>query len=114
MTVPPDLSAACAELARRARSASRVLAGAGGAVKDRWLRGCADALVRRQAEVLSANERDLSAARAHGLGAAAVDRLRLTPERLRSAAEGLREVAGLPDPVGQVRESRVRPSGLEV
>jgi glutamate-5-semialdehyde dehydrogenase len=91
-----------------------LLATASGAAKDRWLRLAADALLARQAEVLAANEKDLAAARDNGWAAAGVDRLRLTPERLRSAADGLRELVLLPDPVGQVREGRVRPNGLEV
>jgi glutamate-5-semialdehyde dehydrogenase len=90
------------------------LATAPTAAKDAWLRASADALEDRRAEVLSANALDLADAEGGGLSAAQVDRLRLTPARLRAAAEGLREVAALPDPVGQVRESRVRPNGLEV
>jgi glutamate-5-semialdehyde dehydrogenase len=83
-------------------------------VKERWLLHAARALEERSAEILAANEQDLAAARQQGLAGAQVDRLRLTPERLRVAAAGVREVAGLQDPVGQVRESRVRPNGLEV
>jgi glutamate-5-semialdehyde dehydrogenase len=109
---PCDLSTYCIDLARRAREASRVLATAAGAAKDRWLRRAADSLLERAAEILAANARDLAAA--GDLGAAQIDRLRLSPARLKGAADGLREVAGLPDPVGQVRESRVRPNGLEV
>jgi glutamate-5-semialdehyde dehydrogenase len=111
---PDDLAAACRDLACRARAAARVLATVGTARKDRWLLRCADALAQRQAELLAANEQDLAGAAALGLGAAQTDRLRLTPDRLRAAAGGLREVAALPDPVGQGRGSSVRPSGLEV
>src|SRR5262249_41550081 len=73
----------------------------------------AEALPRRQDEVLAANERDLAQAREAGLGPAQVDRLRLTPSRLAACADGLRQVAALPDPVGQVRSSTCRPNGLE-
>jgi glutamate-5-semialdehyde dehydrogenase len=111
---PTDLNAYCTDLARRARAAGRLLATARGGPKDRWLRLAARALEERAAEVLAANERDLAGAAANGLTGASTDRLRLTPDRLRAAAAGLREVADLPDPVGQVRESRVRPNGLEV
>jgi glutamate-5-semialdehyde dehydrogenase len=111
---PGDLLAACAEMARRARAAGRALATARGALKDRWLHRAAALLHERQDEILAANRQDLAEASGQGLNSASIDRLRLTPERLRSAADGLREVAALPDPVGQVRESRVRPSGLEV
>jgi glutamate-5-semialdehyde dehydrogenase len=114
--VPPiaDLAAYCTDLARRARSAAGLLATVRGVVKDRWLLLAADNLEKRQAEVLTANEQDVAAAAGLGLTAAAVDRLRLTPDRLRAVAQGVREVATLPDPVGQVRSSTVRPNGLEV
>jgi glutamate-5-semialdehyde dehydrogenase len=110
----PDLASYCADLGRRARAAARALATAPSARKDRWLAEAAAALGGRRDEILAANARDVAGAREAGLGAAALDRLRLTPDRLQSAAEGLREVAALPDPVGQVREVRVRPNGLEV
>jgi glutamate-5-semialdehyde dehydrogenase len=112
--VPADLSAYCADLGRRARAAARQLATAPGRQKDRWLAHAAQALEDRTAEIIEANARDVAAARENGLSAAQVDRLRLTPERIKSAAAGLREVAALPDPVGQVRSSTVRPNGLEV
>jgi glutamate-5-semialdehyde dehydrogenase len=109
-----DLSTYCVDLARRARAAARLLATVSGARKNDWLRGTAEVLELRSDEVLAANEKDLSAAAELGLSAAQMDRLRLTPARLRAAAAGLREVADLPDPVGQVRASSVRPNGLEV
>jgi glutamate-5-semialdehyde dehydrogenase len=113
MTAPsPDLSAYCLQLGRQARSASRVLATARTALKNHWLRQAADALEQRTPEILTANGRDL--ADASGLSPAQIDRLRLTPDRIRAAAAGLREVADLSDPIGQVRESRVRPNGLEI
>ena len=119
MTLPAvepitDLAGACRELARRARVAAGVLATTSTDRKDRWLHRAAAALETRQAELLAANEQDLAGASEHGLGSAGIDRLRLTADRLRAAAAGLREVAALPDPVGQVRGSCVRPNGLEV
>jgi glutamate-5-semialdehyde dehydrogenase len=108
------LNLVCEGLARRARAAGRLLASAPTALKDRWLRRAAEALTGRQAEVLAANERDLVGARDAGLGAAQVDRLRLTPARLAACADGLRQVAGLPDPVGEVRACTRRGNGLEV
>src|SRR5688572_26640562 len=93
----PDLATACRELAVRARDASRLLATAGSAAKDRWLRRVADALSSRQEGIFEANARDVSAAREHGLTGAQIDRLKLTPERLRAAASGLLEVVALPD-----------------
>jgi glutamate-5-semialdehyde dehydrogenase len=111
---PTDLAAYCDDLARRAKAAARALAVAPGAKKDAWLRAAADALESRRDEILAANEADLAGAAAAGLTAAQTDRLRLTPARLKAAADGLRDVAALPDPVGQVRSSTVRPNGLEV
>src|SRR5262245_49128635 len=109
-----DLSAYCLDLGRRARAAARALATAPTERKDRWLRLSADALQAQLPVLLAANERDLAGAQAEGLTSAQIDRLRLTPARVQSAADGLREVAGLPDPVGQVRERRTRPSGLQI
>lgn len=110
----PDLSAYCDDLGRRARAASRLLATASGARKDQWLLRSAEALVARTDEVLQANALDLAAAQERGLSGAIIDRLRLTPDRLRAAAAGLREVAALPDPIGRIIEGRVRPNGLQV
>ncbi len=109
-----ELLAYCEELARRARMASRSLATASEPRKNQWLQLSAEALENRTAEILQANERDLGAAADGGLTTASIDRLRLTPERIRAAAEGLRQVAALPDPVGRVLDSSVRPNGLHV
>lgn len=109
-----ELSAYCIDLGRRARAASRTLATVSTAAKDAWLRRAADAIAARQSDVLAANERDVAAAPEYELTAAMVDRLRLTPARLQAAANGLRDVAALPDPVGRVLEGGVRPNGLRV
>ncbi|HXG10308.1 MAG TPA: glutamate-5-semialdehyde dehydrogenase [Gemmataceae bacterium] len=109
-----DLSAYCEELGRRARAAARLLATAAGACKNHWLLWSADALLERADEIIQANARDLAAAGERGLSSAQIDRLRLTPDRLRAAAAGLREVAALPDPVGRVIDGWVRPNGLQV
>ena len=109
-----DLAAYCEDLGRRARAASRLLATATGARKNQWLLRSAAALDSRSGEVLEANARDVAAAGELGLTAAQVDRLRLNPDRLRAAAAGLREVAALPDPVGRVLDSNMRPNGLQV
>ena len=109
-----DLPAYCEDLARRARQASRLLVGAPGARKNGWLRAAADALEQRTAEILTANATDVDAATQSELPAAGIDRLRLTAERVRGAANGLREIAALPDPVGRVLDSNVRPNGLNV
>jgi glutamate-5-semialdehyde dehydrogenase len=109
-----DLTAYCDDLGRRARNAARTLATALGQRKNDWLLQGAAALEARSAEILEANARDVTAAPTFELSPAQVDRLRLTPERIRSAAAGMREVAALPDPVGRVLDSSVRPNGLLV
>lgn len=109
-----ELTSWCRDLADRARAAADRLATAGTTAKDRWLSRAADALVSRTAELLAANEQDLAQAAEFGLSSAAIDRLRLTPDRLRGAAEGLRQVAALPDPIGVIREGYTRPNGLQV
>jgi glutamate-5-semialdehyde dehydrogenase len=109
-----DLAATCAALGRRARAAARELATVTTDRKDAWLRDAAATLESHAEELLAANAQDLAAAEANGLIAAQIDRLRLTPSRLRAAADGLRQVAALPDPVGRVIEGGVRPNGLRV
>jgi glutamate-5-semialdehyde dehydrogenase len=102
------------ETAARARRASRLLAGIGASAKNGWLRRAAVAIRERKAELKAANQRDVDAAPEFGLSAAAVDRLRLTDDRLGAIASTLEEVAALPDPVGEVIEGYVRPNGLRV
>jgi glutamate-5-semialdehyde dehydrogenase len=109
-----DLSAYCLDLARRARAAARALAITDTLRKNFALVAAWNALDQRTDLILAANEKDIAAAAGAGLTAAQIDRLRLTPERLRQAGKGLLEVAALPDPVGQIRSSTVRPNGLEV
>jgi glutamate-5-semialdehyde dehydrogenase len=109
-----DLTAYCDDLACRARAAAGVLATARGADKDHWLLQTAAALESRTAEVLQANARDLAAGTERGSTAASLDRLRLTGDRIRAAADGLRAVAAQPDPIGRVLGSSLRPNGLQV
>jgi len=82
--------------------------------KNLALLTAADLLVERAAEVLEANARDLAAAEAAGMAASAVDRLRLSEARIEGMAGGLRQVASLPDPVGEVLDGTRRPNGLEI
>jgi glutamate-5-semialdehyde dehydrogenase len=102
------------DLARRARAAARLLATARGAQKNRYLLHAAAALEQRSGEIVEANGKDIAAAADYQLAPAQVDRLRLTPARLQAAAQGLREIAALPDPIGRVLDSSVRPNGLSV
>jgi glutamate-5-semialdehyde dehydrogenase len=101
-------------LGRQARAAARVLAAATGAPKNDWLLRSADALEDRICEIVAANEQDLAAAATFGMSSSQIDRLRLTPDRIRSVAAALREVAALPDPVGRILHGSVRPNGLQV
>ena len=101
-------------LGARAKAASRVLATAGTDAKDAALHAAADLLVSRSADVLAANAQDVARAEADGVTATVVDRLRLTDERIEGMANGLRLVAGLPDPVGEVVRGFVRPNGLRI
>jgi len=104
----------CLQMAVSARGASQHLAIAGSSSKDRWLKTSADLLVENALAIFEANERDIAAAPGYGLNAAAIDRLRLTPARIEAAAEGMRQVAALPDPIGRVRDGHTRPNGLRI
>ncbi len=103
-----------AELGRRAKAASRLLATASGAVKDTTLRLAADLLEQHRGDILVANDADVAEAESAGATPTEIDRLRLTEARITAMAEGLRQVAGLADPVGEVVEGSVRPNGLRV
>jgi glutamate-5-semialdehyde dehydrogenase len=103
-----------ADLCLAARDASRALATLSTAVKDRALESIAQALVERSGEILDANELDMQAGRAAGLDAALLDRLALDEGRVRAMADGVRAIAALPDPVGEVIDGRRLPNGLDV
>ncbi len=102
------------DLGRRAKAASRVLAGADGAAKNGALLVAADLLEERNDDLLEHNAADLERARAGDAADVALDRLRLTAERVGAMADSLRQVAALGDPVGEVVEGWVRPNGLRV
>ncbi|WP_067692254.1 glutamate-5-semialdehyde dehydrogenase [Nocardia jejuensis] len=101
------------EAARRARVASRTLAQLTTAEKDAALHAAADALLAAKDRVLAANAEDILAAASGGTADAQLDRLRLTEARVEGIASGLRQVAGLPDPVGVVVRGSTLPNGLE-
>ena len=102
------------ELGRRAKQASLALALASSRTKDAALNAAADLLVERTPEILSANASDVGRADDGGVPAAVIDRLRLSEARVAAMAGGLRQVAGLADPVGEVVEGWVRPNGLRI
>ena len=98
--------------ARRARIAARGLATLSTEVKNHALRVAADHVLMNTRTILDANEADLDTARAAGTAAAMLDRLALNPARVEGIADGLRQVAGLPDPIGEVLRGRTLPNGL--
>jgi glutamate-5-semialdehyde dehydrogenase len=102
------------ELCLAAREASRALAALDGDAKDAALHAIADALEERTPDILDANARDMEAGRAAGLSPALLDRLALDPRRIRAMADGVRKIASLPDPVGEVIDGFRLPNGLDV
>jgi glutamate-5-semialdehyde dehydrogenase len=102
------------DLCRAARRAARELAATDTAVKDAALHAIAGALIERAPEILAANERDVSAGRDAAIGDALLDRLRLDPARIAAIAAAVRQIAALPDPVGEVIDGRRLPNGLDV
>ena len=103
-----------ADLGHRAKAASRALATASTREKDAGLLLAADGLVQCADDVLAANEVDVERAEAEGVSATVVDRLRLTPAKVEAMAGGLRQVASLPDPVGEILDGWTRPNGLRI
>lgn len=101
-------------MGQRARQAARILALADGAAKNRALLAAADALLQGSTALQEANALDLASAQKNGLSTAMVDRLRLTDARIAGMAEGLRQVAALDDPVGEMTALKTRPNGMRV
>ena len=114
LNVSADLRAMMIAMGEAARAASRALARAPTAAKNRALEAAAKALVERERTILAANAEDVKAARAEGRDDAFIDRLKLTAKAIEEVAEGLRQVARLPDPVGAVTDLAYRPSGIQV
>ncbi|TFW32534.1 glutamate-5-semialdehyde dehydrogenase [Massilia horti] len=101
-------------LGRQARAASRAMARADSATRNRALHLIADAIERDSSILRAANEQDLDAARASGLGPALVDRLTLSESAIATMVDGLRQIAALPDPIGEISDLKFRPSGIQV
>ena len=110
----PDLRQEVHNAARRARVASRTLALLPTVAKDQALKSAAQAIVANTEQILAANAEDLKVARAAGTSTAMLDRLALDPTRVEEIAAGLRLVAGLPDPVGEVLRGYTLPNGLQL
>jgi glutamate-5-semialdehyde dehydrogenase len=109
-----DLAAYCEDVARRAKAAASRMATTPAAVKVAWLGRSADLLRSQVKSIERANALDLAVAPGFGLTPAAIDRLRLTPDRIEAIAAALVDVANLHDPIGEVIDSKVRPNGLRI
>lgn len=102
------------EVGQAARKASRLMAQADTATKNRALEAIAAALLENSTQLFAANTKDVSAAQANGLDSASVDRLTITDKTLHSMVEGLRQIASLPDLIGAISDMNYRPSGIQV
>lgn len=109
-----DIHNAVLEMGRKARAASRALVKLSTAQKNDILRAMADGIVAREQAILEANAKDIANAETNGLSKAMIDRLLLNPKRLAAIAQAVREVADLPDPVGEVLSEWTRPNGLRI
>ncbi|HYG12776.1 MAG TPA: glutamate-5-semialdehyde dehydrogenase [Methylophilaceae bacterium] len=109
-----DIAAYMQQLGQAARAASRETARADASTKNLALTTIAAAILRDRDALLAANQADLAAARAAGMEAAMLDRLTLSENNIATMAEGLRQIAALPDPVGEISELKYRPSGIQV
>ncbi|MDJ1369784.1 glutamate-5-semialdehyde dehydrogenase [Gulosibacter molinativorax] len=113
-TLDPALEAEVREIAKRAKVASRALQNATSGIKNDLLNAIADALVGSAEEIVAANTLDMERGRERGLTPGLLDRLELTTERVASIASALREVAGLPDPVGEIVRGSTLENGLKL
>ena len=107
-----DLAMLLKEMGQRAKEASYFLGSMGMELKNQGLAAAADELIRRQEEILKANEADIARAKEKGMAPGLVDRLTLTPERIQGIVEGIQQVIGLEDPIGEVLSMKKRPNGL--
>ncbi len=109
-----DIKTYMQQVGQQARAAARLMAQADTAAKNRALENIATAISNNSAQLIAANAKDVAAARTSGLDAASIDRLTLTDLSLRSMAEGLRQIAALPDLIGEISDLKYRPSGIQV
>src|SRR3989344_4801965 len=109
-----NIKAYMQDVGQRARVSARAMARAETAAKDTALTAIAVEIERGQAALIAANKKDLDADKAAGLDAALLDRLELNAARIQAMAEGLRQIAALPDPVGEITDLNYRPSGIQV
>lgn len=111
---PDDLNDYMQQLGIKARTASRLLAAADTSNKNHALNRIADLLDENQDDLVAENKKDLEAGKSKGLSEALLDRLELTLDRISSMTEGLRQIAALPDPIGEIFAMSYRPSGIQV
>ncbi len=109
-----DIAGYMAEVGEQARAAASLVARSTTAVRNQALQAMAEALDAARGELAMANGKDLEKGRENGLDPAMLDRLELTPARIDTMIEGLRQVAALPDPIGQITDMAYRPSGIQV
>ena len=109
-----DIKQIMQQIGQQARAAARVMAQADTAAKNHALEAIAQALLDGSAQLIAANAKDVAGARANGLDAASIDRLTLTEKTVQSMAEGLRQIAQLPDLIGEISDLKFRPSGIQV
>lgn len=112
--VNEELKQTMYQLGQRARAASRILAGASAAQKNGALQAIADSLEDRRDVLAEANQQDIHRGRERGLSQAFLDRLNLNEKRLTAMIQGVRDIIALPDPVGEMTDLRMRPSGIQV
>ena len=109
-----DINAYMQQIGQQARAASRLMALADTAAKNLALENIAAAILRSSTQLIAANAKDVAAARSNELDEAQIDRLTLTEKNVRSMAEGLLQIAALPDLIGEISELKYRPSGIQV
>ena len=114
MDAKVDVKQYMQQVGQQARQAARVLVRTPTGPKNKALLATAEAILARETELLAENRKDMEAGAAKGLDAALLDRLELTPDRIAAMAEGLHQVAALPDPVGEITDMNYRPSGIQV
>lgn len=114
VTTTNDLASYCQQVAEQSRRASRQLATLPTREKNAWLHASASALEANVDAILAANALDIEGAPSYGLSDAAIDRLILTADRVKAIANAMREIAALPDPVGETISGSRRPSGIEI
>ncbi|TNE99008.1 MAG: glutamate-5-semialdehyde dehydrogenase, partial [Gammaproteobacteria bacterium] len=109
-----DIAAYMSEVGQQARAAATLVARSTTAVRNKALLATAEMLDQSRSELVAANAKDLQKGRENGLDDAMLDRLELTPQRIDTMIEGLRQVASLPDPIGEITDMTYRPSGIQV